>query len=445
MIIPRPEHNVSRANISAAALKVLYTLRDAGFQAFLVGGGVRDLLLEQSPKDFDVATDAHPEQVKALFRNCRLIGRRFRLAHVRFGRDIVEVATFRGTAAEDDDGNDDRVTVNGRIVRDNVYGTLEEDAWRRDFSVNSLYYDIRDFSLLDYTGGMEDIKTRTLRLIGDPDVRLREDPVRMLRAIRFAAKLGFRLDPAISTAIPQYADLLAEIPPARLYDEVLKLFMAGSAVDTLELLQRYRLLEFLFPETAICFEDDDFGPGAAMVRLALENTDKRVAEDKPVTPAFLFAALLWPPMQRDAEALLAQGMSEMQAYETAGSDIIARQAGHVALPKRFSVLTREIWNTQPQLVRQRGKRALGLLGHPRFRAAYDFMLLRAQAGEPVGDIAEWWTKVQQHQGEDREKLLEAPQQQQPPQSAQPATRRKRRKRRRRGGGRSKAASAPPAP
>ncbi len=416
-IIPRSAHNISRSNISSGALKVLYTLNKAGYEAYLVGGGVRDLLLGTTPKDFDVATDAHPEDIRKLFRNCRLIGRRFRLAHVRFGREVVEVATFRGAAADVDD--EDHLKVNGRIVRDNVYGTLEEDAVRRDFSVNCLYYNIADFSVVDFTGGMDDLKNRTLRMIGDPETRYREDPVRTLRALRFAAKLGFRIDPDSEGPLARAAEDLADIPPARLFEEVLKLFMEGYARKTFDLLRMYGVFEHLFPETHACLDDHDAEVARRMVERALENTDARIAEGKPVTPAFLFSALLWEPLRQDVEAMIARGMSPFQAYDLAGVDVIARQVEHVALPKRFSVITREIWEMQPRLERQRGARAKQILTRPRFRAAYDFLLLRAEAGEPVAEAAEWWTRFQQGDEVEQSSMLDKP-------------KRGRRKRRRRG-------------
>jgi poly(A) polymerase len=372
----------------------------------LVGGGVRDLLLGAIPKDFDVATNAHPEEIRKLFRNCRLIGRRFRLAHVRFGREVVEVATFRGAAA--DVGDEDHLKINGRIVRDNVYGTLEEDAVRRDFSINCLYYNIADFSVVDFTGGMDDLKGRTLRLIGDPETRYREDPVRTLRALRFASKLGFRIDPASEGPLTRAAEDLEDIPPARLFEEVLKLFMEGCAWKTFELLRRYGVFEHLFPETDACLDDDEADVARRMVERALENTDSRIAQGKPVTPAFLFAALLWEPLRQDVEAMIARGMPPFQAYDLAGVDVIARQVEHVALPKRFSVITREIWEMQPRLERQRGARAKQILSRARFRAAYDFLLLRAEAGEPVAEAAEWWTRFQEGDEVEQNSMLEKP-------------------------------------
>lgn len=392
--IPRPEHSISRADISDGALKVLYTLKKAGFEAYLVGGGVRDLLLGREPKDFDVVTDAEPDQIKRLFRNARLIGRRFRLAHVRFGPEIIEVATFRG--AVEDANEENRVNVDGRIVRDNVYGTtVEEDVWRRDFTVNGLYYDIRDFSVVDYTGGMADLQAGILRIIGDPERRYREDPVRMLRAVRFAANLGFRLGDETATAIPECASLLADIPPARLYEEVLKLFLGGAAAQSFELLNHFDLFKYLFAESAACFGEEPLAPATQLVLQAMTNTDTRIREDKPVTPAFLFAALLWPAVHKDTVFHGERGLTPMQAMDAAGMDVLGRQISQVSVPRRFSLAAREIWSMQARLEQRRGKRAVQLLARPRFRAAYDFLLLRAEAGEDVAELADWWTKFQE--------------------------------------------------
>ncbi len=405
-IIPRSEHGISRSSISENALKVLYRLSKAGYEAYLVGGGVRDLLLGREPKDFDVATDASPEEVKRLFRNCRLIGRRFRLAHVFFGRDIIEVATFRGLADESED-NDKSVSKNGIVLRDNVYGTLEEDAWRRDFTVNALYYNIRDFSVVDYTGGMADLKAGRLRMIGDPSQRFREDPVRMLRAVRFAAKLGFRIDPQSEKAIRQLGYLLEEVASARLFDESLKLLLAGSGVATYELLRHYQLFGQLFPETEVALsEEENHFPHTLLLR-ALENTDLRIAEDKPVTPAFLYAALLWEPVRSEAALFARKRMPSIQAMQLAGDAVIARQVKRVALPKRFSLQSREIWEWQERLVQNSGGRAFRLLEQKRFRAAYDFLLLRAECGEPVGELAEWWSKFQSADEQTRQAMVRA--------------------------------------
>ncbi|MCF6362280.1 MAG: polynucleotide adenylyltransferase PcnB [Gammaproteobacteria bacterium] len=396
-IVPRPEHIITRANIAETALKVLYRLRAAGFESYLVGGGVRDLLLGREPKDFDIATDAHPDEVRALFRNCRLIGRRFRLAHVHFGREIIEVATFRGShegAGED-----------GMILHDNVYGTLEEDAWRRDFSINSLYYNIRDFSVVDFTGGLEDLEAGLLRVIGDAGQRYREDPVRMLRAIRFAAKLGFRIHPGSETPIFELGETLEAVPSARLYEEILKLFLSGHGVASFELLRHYDLFRHLFPMTEACLAQEENGFPHQMVLRGLENTDARVAEGKPVTPAFLFAVLLWEPVRDRAEVLQAEGMSEIQALQSAGETVIGQSIRYVALPKRFSLQTREIWVMQARLPRRNGKRAARLLEMPRFRAAYDFLLLRAESGdEELQELAQWWTDFQAVDEESRATL-----------------------------------------
>jgi poly(A) polymerase len=390
-IIERPEHSISRANISPNALKVLYRLKEAGYEAYLVGGGVRDLLLGLEPKDFDVATDATPEEVKAVFRNCRLIGRRFRLAHVHFGREIIEVATFRGTSRPGQVAEGE----NGMILSDNVYGTLEEDALRRDFTVNALYYNIADFSVVDYAGGVEDLKAGRLRLLGDPETRFREDPVRMLRAARFAAKLGFQIDDDVARVMPQLADLLLDVPPARLFEEVLKLFMAGTAVQCFEHLRHYNLFGPLFPDTEECLAHEEHDFPITLVLKGLENTDRRVNEGKPVTPAFLFAVLLWEPARRIAEQLVAEGMDPAPAMQQASGEIIQRQAQHIAIPKRFSIPMREIWSLQGRFHFTRGKRPQRLLAHPRFRAAYDFLLLRAASGEADPALADWWTEVQQ--------------------------------------------------
>lgn len=392
-IIPRSEHGISRSNISEQALKVLYRLSKGGYEAYLVGGGVRDLLLGREPKDFDIATDASPEQVKRLFRNCRLIGRRFRLAHVHFGREIIEVATFRGLA-EESDSNDKSVSESGIVLRDNVYGTLEEDAWRRDFTVNALYYNIKDFSVVDYTGGMADLKAGRMRMIGDPSRRFREDPVRMLRAVRFAGKLGFRIDKQSESAIRELGYLLEEAASARLFDESLKLLLSGNGVATYELLRHYYLFGHLYPDTELVLAEEENHFPHTLLLHALENTDARIAEGKPVTPAFLYAALLWEPVRREAELFARKKMPPIQAMQLAGDAVVARQVKRVGLPKRFSLQSREIWEWQERLGRNSGNRAFRLLEQKRFRASYDFLLLRAQSGEPVQELADWWSQFQ---------------------------------------------------
>ena len=390
-IISRSEHTISRANISSNALKVLYRLKGAGYESYVVGGGVRDMLLGREPKDFDIATNARPEEVKKLFRNCLLIGRRFRLAHIRFEDEIIEVATFRsqGNGASDQEARSE----NGRILRDNVYGTLEEDAWRRDFTVNALYYNIEDFSVVDYVGGMADLHTGMLRLIGEPQQRYREDPVRMLRAVRFAAKLGFRVHPESEAPIFELSHLLEDIPPARLFDEILKLFLGGCAVQSFELLRHYGLFAYLFPQVESCLSQEREGFPMTLLIQALQNTDARIAEGKPVTPAFLYAALLWEPL-RQAISSQKPGLGEIQALQAATNIVETRQLLRTALPKRFAIPMREIWALQIRLRRTTGLRPLRLITHPRFRAAYDFMLLRRDAGEDLGELCQWWTEFQ---------------------------------------------------
>jgi len=406
VILPRSEHCISRQDISDSALKVLGRLHKAGFAAYLVGGGVRDLLLGLHPKDFDVATDATPEQLKDLFRNCRLIGRRFRLAHIHFGREIVEVATFRGHHADVEDETL-ASTRDGMIVRDNVFGTLAEDAWRRDFSVNALYYNIADFSVVDYTGGLEDLKQRRLRMIGDPHVRCQEDPVRILRAIRFAAKLQFDLDPELVSAVAEQKDRLLAVSSARLYDEVLKLFMSGYASQVLPLLRRYDVFEMLFAASELSLKKD-LPYFAELLKQACANTDNRIHENKPVTPAFLFACLLWGPVQERAEGLRENKMSPIQAIQEAGHDILIEQSQHIALPKRFRLPIREIWSGQVRLTNRRGRRAFALLESKRFRAMYDFLLLRCEAGDDeLRPLCDWWTAFQSVSAEEQKTMSDA--------------------------------------
>ncbi|MFC4822325.1 polynucleotide adenylyltransferase PcnB [Dokdonella ginsengisoli] len=391
-IVPRAEHAISRKSISPGALRVLYRLHEAGFRACLVGGAVRDLLLGGHPKDFDVATDATPEQVRAQFRNCRLIGRRFRLAHVVFGREIVEVATFRGSS---DDGSGDRHLVDGRLVRDNVYGSIEEDAVRRDFTVNALYYDIADFSVRDSVGGMDDLARRTLRLIGDPELRYREDPVRMLRAARLAAKLDFEIAPETAAPFATLGALLAEAPPARLFDESLKLFLSGYGLASFRTLERYGLLQHVFPATAHALSGDGSGAFRLLLEQTLVNTDARVRQDKPVTPAFLFAAMLWEPVRATAQALIDGGSDASIAWPNAAARVLREQAQRVAIPRRFTLAVEEIWSLQPRFASRTKKRVFRLMEHPRFRAAYDFLLLRVHESAELAELAQWWTDAQQ--------------------------------------------------
>jgi len=480
-IIPRSDHAISRSQISPNALRVLYRLHEAGFQAFLVGGCVRDLLLGLEPKDFDVATDALPEQVKRLFRNSRLVGRRFRLAHVFFGRDIIEVATFRATTApsqgeeplgdadpedgeapelddaeleadtapeeEDDapparaawagaestqDVSDHRhVDAHGRILRDNLYGTIEEDVWRRDFTANALYYNIADFSIWDYVEGARDIESRTLRLIGDPETRFREDPVRLLRAARFEAKLGFHLDPATAKPIPALRDRLAAVPPARLFDETLKLFLNGHGAKSFEVLRRRGLLAALLPTVEAYYKSHPNSLVEKLLVQGLVNTDARVVADKPVTPTFLFALLLYGPIAQHIEAAPPARWHELATILDACDRATREAQARVAIPRRFSLGVREMFGLQPRLEHPRGRRALRVLEHPRFRAAYDLLLLRAQYGLAPQEMAQWWTRLQEVSTEERGRMVDALGGAGGPQA--PRSRRRRRPRRRRAG------------
>lgn len=375
----------------------------------LVGGAVRDLLLGHAPKDFDIATDAHPEDVKKLFSNSRLIGRRFRLAHVFFGREIIEVATFRASQADEnqksinsdvDRAHDD----SGRILRDNVYGQLDDDVWRRDFTVNALYYDIADFSIVDYTSAMDDVKNKVLRLIGDPETRYREDPVRMLRAIRFAAKLGFSIHPETEQPIFDLGYLLDDIPPARLFDEVLKLFHSGQGVKTLQLLRQYDLLQYLFKQADDVLKQGD-ETFETFIHLALESTDKRINEGKPVTPAFLFAAMLWGTVDKLSDKFKQSGEPGTLAMQNASSTVLSKQVKTITIPKRFSMVVRDIWQMQHRFQFRHGKRAKSLLMHKKFRAGYDFMCIRSLAGEVTDDSCEWWTRIQTMDPQEQEIIL----------------------------------------
>ncbi|HAF87972.1 MAG: poly(A) polymerase [Legionellaceae bacterium] len=389
-IIPRAKHTLSKTNISPNALKVLNCLINAGFEAYLVGGSVRDLLIGQSPKDFDVATNATPNQIKHLFRNARIIGRRFKLVHVVFYRDVIEVATFRG---EQKQTTNQSLNDKGMLVRDNEYGTLEEDAWRRDFSINSLYYDIHDGSIVDFTGGLNDIEHRVIRMIGKPEKRYQEDPVRMLRAIRFSAKLNFSLHPDTASPIKTSQSLLRYVPSSRLFDEVTKLYQCGMAQKVHTLMLEYGLFGELFPATAKTYQSAY--PTHQFLEVALNNTDSRLAQNKPITPAFLFAVFLWfPLLERAAYLKKHTPLQPLPALEQAMTDILLTQNKIVAIPKRFTQVMREIWLLQFRFTRRLGTRAANLLEHPRFRAAYDFLALRALVQDADLELAQWWTLYQ---------------------------------------------------
>lgn len=401
MIIPRDQHSISRKEISENALKVLYRLNKAGYEAYLVGGSIRDLLLGKKPKDFDITTSATPEQMRKLFRNCRLVGRRFRLAHVMFGLEIVEVATFRGhhQVLESEKGAPGAAITghNGMLLRDNIFGSIEEDAQRRDFSVNSLYYSVADFTLRDYTGGVKDLQEGTIRLIGDPETRYREDPVRMLRAVRFAAKLNMTISRETAEPIPRLGELLHKIPPARLFEEALKLLHTGYGEATYRLLCEYQLFQLLFPLIARDFTEHSDSYMEQMVIQVLARTDQRLCNDMRVNPAFLFSAMLWYPLLAYAQKLNKEsGLSYFNAFLLAINGVIEEQCRTLAIPKRLTTLMRDMWQLQLRLSRRQGKRAYKLMEHTKFRAAYDLLTLRAKVENNVElqRLSRWWGEFQ---------------------------------------------------
>lgn len=382
---------VDPAALSKSAVAVVARLRENNYGAFIVGGAVRDLLLGKRPKDFDVATDATPEQIVALFRGARIIGRRFQIVHVRMGREIIEVTTFRGHH----EGDTSKVAAKsnkGLLIRDNVYGTLDQDAARRDLTINALYLDPLNNLILDDLNGIDDIKRRVIRIIGDPESRYREDPVRMLRVARFAAKLGFTIDSLTQTSIGNCRHLLADIPSARLFDEAIKLFMSGHATATFEQLVRHDLLEALFPEAVNALHLEG---AKELITQAMKNTDGRIARGKPVTPAFLFAALLWPAVALKSDEIVRSGSSEGSPVNAAGQQVLLSSLQRVAIPKRFSIPMREIWDLQPRLDKCSSKRAKSLLALRRFRAAFDLLLLRAEHDQTLGTVVTFWEEQQQ--------------------------------------------------
>lgn len=382
----------------------MHRLNKGGFEAYLVGGGVRDLLLGLHPKDFDVATNAHPEQIQELFRNCRLIGRRFRLAHIYFKEGVIEVATFRARA---EGGLGDRhISETGMLVRDNIYGTLEDDAWRRDFTLNALYYNIVDSSIVDFTGGMPDLKNCLIRVIGDPKKRYHEDPVRMLRAIRLAAKLKCNIDTTSEQPIFELAGLLQNVPGARLLEEVLKLYTSGKSYQSFLLLRQHGLFAVLFPQTEACLVNHG-NIFENFIKDTFLHADERMAQNKSLHPAFMFAVLLWPPLKKMIERHQADGMKFFPALHAAMEKVIHQQNKSMQIPRRLTVVIREIWVIQYRLseLQRYQKRIYNIFHHPRFRAAYDFLKLRATAGEIDNAIPEWWTKFQEVNEHERNKMI----------------------------------------
>ncbi|WP_243389198.1 polynucleotide adenylyltransferase PcnB [Conservatibacter flavescens] len=415
-IIKASTHGVSPRLISKHALTVVEKLHRHGYEAYVVGGCLRDILLGKKPKDFDIATNARPDQIQNIFqRQCRLVGRRFRLAHIMFGRDIIEVATFRANHDEIKNNHQARQSAEGMLLRDNVYGTLEQDAARRDFTVNALYYDPQRNELHDYYNGIDDLKAGKLRLIGDPVVRYQEDPVRMLRAIRFMAKLDMFLDQASRQPIKQLAPLLKNIPPARLFDESLKLLQNGYGVKTYGLLREYGLFDPLFPTLIPYFTEKEDSLAERMILTALNSTDERIADNLRINPAFLFAAFFWYPLREKVDILKNEGgLNNHDAYALAGNDIIALFCRSLAAPRRHTAVIRDIWSLQLQLIKRTGQYPVRTMTHPKFRAAFDLLAMRAEVegGETI-ELATWWHEYQLSNPQQRENLVDAQQKRQP--------------------------------
>ena len=439
--VPKEQHGIGREAISPGSRKVCEVLHAQGHQAYVVGGAVRDLLLGLRPKDFDVATDAYPEEVHKIFRRSRLIGKRFKLVHVMFGEETVEVSTFRARAETEKPGRDrlperdhvvdehgrsrsherDHVVdEHGRVVRDNIYGTREDDAIRRDFTINALYYDPASEAILDYHNGLRDLQRKSVRIIGDARARYREDPLRMLRAVRFAAKAGFAIDERTRKPIRELAPLLGNVPPSRVYEEMQKLLLSGHAATGLRELRSEGLHHGLLPLLDVIFEQP---MGARFVTLALEQTDSRVRSGKSVSPAFLFAALLWHEVLAAWKKAQQRGLKPIPALYEAMDAVLDIQTDKLAIPRRLTAVMKEIWALQPRLEQRSGRRPFGLLAQERFRAGFDFLLLRSGSGEAPAELAQWWEKFQRTGEAERQTMLMAP---------QPGERKRRRRRRRRG-------------
>ena len=397
VVLGPAQHGIDPKLVSSNAIRVTSSLQEAGFEAFVVGGAVRDLMLGVKPKDFDIATNATPEQVKRLFRRAFIIGKRFQIVHVMFGQDLLEVTTFRGAGADSAPKDE-----HGRVLRDNTFGLQHEDALRRDFTINAMYYNPATQEVLDYHGGVEDIRAKTLRMIGKPEERYREDPVRMLRVVRFAAKLKFSIEPATAAPIPIMAPLINNVPAPRVFDEMLKLLMSGHALACLQQLRKEGLHHGLLPLLDVVLEQP---LGAKFVTLALDATDQRIAAGKTVSPGFLFASLLWHQVLEKWTAYRAAGESTIPALHLAADDVLDSQTEKLALQRKIGSDMRDIWSMQPRFERRVGKAPYKLLEHLRFRAGYDFLLLRCASGEIDMDIGEWWTAFYEGDEETREALL----------------------------------------
>lgn len=424
-VIPASKHGVRREQISSGSRRTVETLQQQGYKAYVVGGAVRDILAGIPPKDFDVATDATPEQVRQCFRRARLIGRRFQIVHVMMGAETIEVTTFRGHHGDTAQhaGSKAHTDEHGRVLRDNVFGSQQEDAARRDFTVNALYFDPTSETIIDYHHGVADLKQKTLRMIGEPKTRYREDPVRMLRAVRLAAKLGLVIDPAASRPIREMGELLENVPPSRLFDEMLKLLTSGHAVKCVQQLRAEGLHHGLLPLLDVILEQP---LGERFVMLALESTDRRVREGKPISPGFLFATLLWHEVLGKWEGLKAGGERPIPALFLAMDDVLDVQGEKLAITRRIAGDIKDIWALQPRFEQRSGKRPYGMLEQPRFKAGYDFLLLRAESGEVPTEVGRWWTDFLNGDGDERAALLLPP-------APDEAKKRRRRKRKPNGG------------
>ena len=401
IVLPLKMHGIRKEEVSACARKVTSSLQEAGYSAFIVGGAVRDLVLGRKPKDFDVATNADPDEVRAIFRRSRIIGRRFRLVHVLCGADVIEVSTFRRSHGDEEEA--ESVDAHGRVLADNVFGNQEEDAQRRDFTVNALFYDPSTEEIWDYHDGFSDLKAGRIRMIGDPEKRYREDPVRMLRAVRFAAKLGMKLDRETEAPIRTMGELLAHVPAARLFEEMLKLLMSGHSVECILELRRAGLHHGLLPMLDVILEQP---MGERFIMAALRNTDERIADEKPVSPAFLFASLLWHEVLKHWAAGQEKGEKPVPALYQAMDRVLDAQQEMLAIPRRYTATMKEIWSMQPRFMQRSGRRPFQLIEHPRFRAGYDFLTLRAASGEVDQEIARWWEAFQLAEGGERESMLQ---------------------------------------
>ena len=424
--VPKEQHGIDLALVDERAIKVVKTLAEAGHEAYIVGGAVRDLLLGLRPKDFDVATSATPEQVKSLFRRAFIIGRRFRIVHVVFGRgrdhEVIEVSTFRAlidaAAAEQVAGNEktskgelaDKTSVvdaSGRVLRDNVWGPQIEDAARRDFTVNAMYYDPQRELLVDYHGGLADAKKKLLRMIGDPATRYREDPVRIIRVVRFAAKLGFEIEPKTRAPIQEMAALLDNVPASRTFDEMIKLLQTGHALASIGELRKQGLHRGVFPVLDVALDEAQRHDGREkFVQLALADTDRRVGEGKPVAPSFMLACMLWHDVQERWQKIRAKGEAPFPALQQAIDAAFDARIGDISGRGKLGADMREIWLMQPRFERRSGRVPYSLVEQPRFRAGFDFLRLRADAGEIDAELAEWWEDFSLGSDEEREALIE---------------------------------------